>query len=137
MSDYPVPQRVFHRCGEKLDEISEEKTGLPDIVPPLFHQIAAAVKVHDYEDDTYLWIIQFHWPLTAATQKTIAGAIHSLNSSRKWRRNELPTTIVDVPTVDADGNIVVVQMSLKLAAARHRFVGEVVNPATGDLISEQ
>lgn len=49
--NYPTPQRVWHRCGER--------DGLPDFSETLRRETAAAVQVQDFGDDTFLWMIQF------------------------------------------------------------------------------
>lgn len=133
MMNYPTPQRVWHRCGER--------DGLPDFSETLRRETAAAVQVQDFGDDTFLWMIQFYWPTTTPQQDAIAAELEDLDPDTKWQREDLPSSAVE-PIVGKDGKIQIPTQatamsvqSLKAQASRYRFVGEELDEESRELLA--
>lgn len=133
MSDYPNPQRVWHRCGER--------DGLPDFSEVLRRETAAAVPVEDFGDGEFLWMVQFHWPTTPALQGAISAELEQLAAETKWDREALLSSAVE-PIVGKDGKITIPAQptamsvqSLKAKASRYRFVGEELDEESQELLA--
>lgn len=109
--EYANPQRLHVRAKAVNAALSGDPERLvPAIATELRDEIAAARKVTDYGDGTFLWYVQFHWPTTQARQSAIAGRLKALDAKTAWLKQ------ADLPD------------AVQAAAAKVKFVGEVAMP---------